>query len=142
MGHHETPSPAGIDRRQFLISATALAGGLVIGIGPASKAGAAIAKALPWEQSGGTEFTGFLVISPDNTVTVRTTKTDIGNGAFSAQAMIVNEELKADWSKVRSEMLPDRSRYSERPLRCLDDFLEEEDCLLEIVARDRMGERS
>jgi isoquinoline 1-oxidoreductase beta subunit len=103
-----------INRRQFVISTAVVGGGLMIGFSQAGKAHAATAKAAPWDQTaGGAEFTGFLSISPDNIVTIRTTKTDIGNGAFSAQAMIAVEELKADWKLVRGEMLPPNRNFRE-----------------------------
>ena len=38
------------------------------------------------------EFTGIISINPDNTVTIRTTKCEIGNGVHTGMAMIVTEE--------------------------------------------------
>lgn len=111
MTHH---SKLTINRRKFLITTAALGGGMMIGFAPSGrKAAAAAARAAPWEQATGAEFTGFLSISPDNLVTIRTTKTDIGNGAFSAQMQIAVEELKADWKLVRGEMMPPNRNFRE-----------------------------
>ena len=65
MGHHDTTiigntSTVMLNRRQFVISAAAVGGGLVIGIGPAGRAMAGIAGPRVWEQSEGAEFTGFI----------------------------------------------------------------------------------
>lgn len=111
MGHHETiignqtVRTVTLNRRQFVISAAAVGGGLVIGIGPARRATAAIAAERLWEQAEGTEFTGFISISPDNITTVRVTTGDMGQGVFTATPMIVTEELKCDWNLVRGEFL-------------------------------------
>lgn len=96
---------AGLSRRAFLVSAAAVGGGLMIGIGPVETADAA-ARINPGDQTKGSEFTGIVSIAPDNTVTIRTTKTEIGNGATTGMAMIVTEELGADWNKVRVEYMP------------------------------------
>jgi isoquinoline 1-oxidoreductase beta subunit len=95
-----------VDRRQFILTTMAVGGSLMVGLSPAGQALAAVAKTQPWDQSRGTEFTAFISIQPDNTVVVRTTHPDIGNGAFSAAAMIVTEELRSDWNLVRSEFVP------------------------------------
>ena len=49
------------------------------------------------------EMTAFLVIEPDNTVTVRVPHAEMGQGTSTALAMLVAEELACDWAKVRVE---------------------------------------
>jgi isoquinoline 1-oxidoreductase beta subunit len=110
MGHHPKLTIRDrrieIDRRQFILTTMAVGGSLMVGISPVGRALAAVAKTEPWDQSRGNEFTAFISIQPDNSVVIRTTHPDIGNGAFSAAAMIVTEELKSDWNLVRAEFIP------------------------------------
>ena len=47
-----------------------------------------------------------MVIQPDDTVIIRIAKSEMGQGAFTALAMLVAEELECDWSKVKAEFAP------------------------------------
>jgi isoquinoline 1-oxidoreductase subunit beta len=86
-----------IDRRSFLASVAAVGGGLALGFeipfGP-ELAGAA---------EGASEITAWIVISRDDSVTIRVAKSEMGQGSFTALPMLVAEELECDWSKVRPE---------------------------------------
>jgi len=99
-----TKHPFSLDRREFLVSATVLAGGMALGI---RAAGAAARPALTqtgaWASDGaeGNEFSPWIEIAPDDTVTVRVAQPEIGNGATTQVAMTVTEELQCDWSRVR-----------------------------------------
>ena len=42
-------------------------------------------------------------IAPDDTVTIRIAQTELGQGVWTSNAMIVCEELQCDWSKVRPQ---------------------------------------
>ena len=95
-----------IGRRSFMVSAAAMAGGMTIGIAPLEEAAAALGARNPGQQSTGAEFTGIISIGADNTVTIRTTKCEIGNGVHTGMAMIVTEELGCDWNLVRGEYMP------------------------------------
>ncbi len=110
MGHHSRLTikqrPIEINRRQFMLTSLAAGGGLTVGLTPIGKALAAVAPAQPWEQDKGTDFTAFVTIMPDNTVVVRSTSPDIGNGTSVAAPMMVTEELNCDWNLVRGEFLP------------------------------------
>ncbi|MCR6502938.1 molybdopterin-dependent oxidoreductase [Shinella sp. CPCC 101442] len=83
-----TPAPT---RRQFLFGISAVAGGLLVGL-PESRA-----------QTGHGEVTAWVVITPDDTVTIRVARSDMGQGIFTALPMLVAEELECDWAKVRAE---------------------------------------
>jgi isoquinoline 1-oxidoreductase subunit beta len=87
-----------LDRRSFLITASAAAGGLTLGF------------AVPFSESGGAangpaEITCWIAIAPDNTVTIRVARSEMGQGTMTGLAMLVAEELECDWSRVRTEFV-------------------------------------
>ena len=54
----------------------------------------------------------FLIIAPDNTVTVIIKHLDKGQGAATGLATLVAEELDADWAQVKTEFAPsDPAKY-------------------------------
>ena len=48
----------------------------------------------------------FLIIAPDDTVTVLCKHIEIGQGPFTGLATLVAEELDADWAQMRAEHAP------------------------------------
>ena len=56
-----------------------------------------------YEDPAAPEINAWIVIAPDDTVTVRIAQTELGQGVWTSNAMIVCEELQCDWSKVRSQ---------------------------------------
>lgn len=90
-----------IDRRGFLVTSAVVGGGMALGLSSASAA--VRGPTLPWgpDVALGSEFTPWIEIAPDDTITVRVPTPECGNGAFSQAAMNVAEELQCDWSKVR-----------------------------------------
>jgi len=89
-----------IDRRSFLLSVTAAGGALALGFD--IPFGATRARA----QGDAPEVTAWIVIEPDDTVTIRVAKSEMGQGSFTALPMLVAEELACDWSKVKPEFAP------------------------------------
>src|SRR6516165_2432959 len=87
-----------IDRRAFLASVAATGGALTLGFA-IPFAGARASQSAP-------EITAWVVIQPDDTVIIRIAKSEMGQGAFTALAMLVAEELECDWSKVKGEFAP------------------------------------
>lgn len=85
-----------LSRRGFLFGASAVAGGLVVGLRP----GALRAAGAP---EPGHEVTAWIVIQPDDTTIIRVARSDMGQGIFTALPMLVAEELECDWAKVRAE---------------------------------------
>jgi isoquinoline 1-oxidoreductase beta subunit len=105
-----------IDRRQFLIGVSAVGGGMALGILPSREAEAASADASPWIESraaGSVEFTPWIAIAPDDTVTIQIATPEIGNGTMTQCAANVVEELQCDWAKVRTEFAPVARDYRE-----------------------------
>ncbi|AMO24091.1 xanthine dehydrogenase family protein molybdopterin-binding subunit [Ramlibacter solisilvae] len=59
-------------------------------------------------------FAGWIVIAPDNVVTVYIPHSDIGQGSHTALAMMAAEELDAAWSQVRAEQAPADPAFANR----------------------------
>jgi isoquinoline 1-oxidoreductase subunit beta len=77
-------------RRSFLIGVAAAGSSLVVGF-------SAFADDAPGASS---PFSGYLQISPDETVTIFSSQMDMGQGIYHGLATLVQEELDADWTKV------------------------------------------
>jgi isoquinoline 1-oxidoreductase subunit beta len=89
---------ARLNRRQFIVSSAAAAGGLALGWkvpGGALKALAA--------SGAGAEVGIWAVIKPDDTTIVRIARSEMGQGTLTGLAQLVAEELECDWSKVQAE---------------------------------------
>jgi isoquinoline 1-oxidoreductase subunit beta len=87
-----------VDRRSFVVGATAAGGGLALGL------------RLPFggpepvlAQDGTPEINAWVVIRPDDTVVVRIARSEMGQGTLTGLCQLVAEELEADWSKVTWE---------------------------------------
>ncbi len=80
-----------ITRRQFVVTTAVVGGGMALGFAaPGHNATAAVPD--PWGKAtpaGSSEFTAYLYIAPDDTVTVRVPTPEIGNGALTQNIMIV-----------------------------------------------------
>ena len=98
-----------MDRRAFLRTTAVAGGGLLVGLYvPAAKA--ALASQAP-PPAPLVPF-AFLKISPDETVTVICNHSEMGQGIYTVLPMLLNEELQADWSKIRVESAPVDSVYN------------------------------
>src|SRR5258708_22911544 len=89
----------GIDRRPFL--KLTVGSGFALAAFPAGAQAPGAAALKPHEQPS-----AFVSINADGTVTVTIGKTEIGQGVNTALAMLVAEEMDADWGKVRCELAP------------------------------------
>src|SRR2546429_9481319 len=54
----------------------------------------------------------FVRIVPDDTVTVISGHSEMGQGIYTSMAMVLNEELEADWSNVKVESAPVDPAYN------------------------------
>jgi len=98
---------ANLTRRRFILTAATAAGGFAIGTAafPHWVQAASVAEH-PWETADGydpKELDAWIVIDPDDSVLIRYQKAEMGQGSMTAVPMMLNEELQADWSKVRVE---------------------------------------
>jgi isoquinoline 1-oxidoreductase subunit beta len=81
-------------RRSFLIGAVAAGSSLVIGFSTFADSAPGASASAP------NPFSGYLQISPDETVTIYSSQMDMGQGIYHGLATLVQEELDADWTKV------------------------------------------
>ncbi len=88
-----------INRRSFLVGAGVAGGGLALGFA------VPVARKSAHAAATGQEINCWVVIAPDDTVTIRTARAEMGQGAMTALAMLVAEELDCDWAKVRTELV-------------------------------------
>src|ERR1700720_3808505 len=95
-----------VNRRDFILTAVSLAGGLMIGIGAAPRgARAAAISEQPWNDNeyAPNEIDAWIAIDPDDSILIRYQRSEMGQGSMTALPMMITEELQCDWSKVRIE---------------------------------------
>jgi isoquinoline 1-oxidoreductase beta subunit len=87
-----------MNRRTFIVSSSAAAGGLALGFGLpfGAKLAEAQADAVP-------EINAWVVIKPNDTVVIRMARSEMGQGTITGLAQLVAEELECDWNKVTYE---------------------------------------
>jgi isoquinoline 1-oxidoreductase beta subunit len=100
-------------RRTFLLGSAAATGGLIIGY-HAWSASFERAAAGHVGSGDGSLIAGWVKIAPDDTVTVYVPHIDMGQGTHTALAMMLAEELDADWSKVRTERAPGEKSFANK----------------------------
>lgn len=108
--HQPASAEAGsatLDRRSFLKLTTLAGGGLALGVVPVL-AGAQDAKAKPPSPPQ-----AFIIIAPDNTVTVAVNRLEFGQGVHTALPMALAEELDVDWRNVRGVLAPAGDPYKD-----------------------------
>ena len=110
-----------INRREFVVTALAAGGGLTVGLAYSksdARRAAATAKVSgrPWESLAGKsdiEVGPWVVIAPDDTVTIRIGQSEMGQGVITSCAKLLAEELECDWSKVRAEYVSVNRHFRE-----------------------------
>ncbi len=93
-------------RRTFLLGSAGAAGALVVGwslLPPRQRL--TTAQPLPL-RAGQVALNGWVKVAADNTVTVVMSKSEMGQGVYTGLAMLLAEELDADWAQVRLEQSP------------------------------------
>jgi isoquinoline 1-oxidoreductase subunit beta len=97
-----------LTRREFLAAVAAAQGAFVLGFWMPDKAQAQTTVAKPsgaaWYEDPATpEVNAWIVVAPDDTVTIRIAQTELGQGVWTSNAMMVAEELQCDWANVRPQ---------------------------------------
>src|SRR5262245_44305671 len=95
-----------LSRRRFLEVTGGATAGLTLGFHvPALVRGAAAGGVPP------AALNAWVRITPDNTVTLLLSQSEMGQGVYTSLPMILAEELECDWQKVRIEMAPVDEAY-------------------------------
>ena len=110
-----------IGRREFIVTATVVSGGLALGLAfpktdARRAADAAQIAGRPWESVTGksdVEVGPWVVIAPNDIVTIRIGQSEMGQGVITSCAKILAEELECDWSKVRAEYVSVNRHFRE-----------------------------
>ncbi len=93
-----------IDRREFLSIVAAAHGAFVLGFWVPARASAQTNASAVWSDESATgEINAWIVVSQDDSVTIRIAQTELGQGVWTSNAMMVAEELQCDWKKVRPQ---------------------------------------
>jgi isoquinoline 1-oxidoreductase beta subunit len=102
-----------VSRRSFLKGSAVVGGGLVVGffVPAALKRFAALAQEPPAAAAALPPVNAFLRIGADESVTVLLAHSEMGQGIWTTLPMMVNEELDADWSRIRVEHAPAAREY-------------------------------
>ena len=92
-----------VGRREFIRTGAAIGGGLLVSLHAplAGRTSDALA-------AGEKDFAlnAFVRIGTDESVTVISAHSEMGQGIYTSLPMLLNEELQADWSKIRVEAAP------------------------------------
>jgi len=101
MGHVDQ----NLSRRQFVVAGLSAAGGLMLGVSFPNIASAMPLSTAPWSNDAvaANEINAWIVIDPDETITIRIPHAEMGQGAGTANPMLVAEELECDWAKIKGE---------------------------------------
>ena len=91
-----------LSRRKFLEASTATSAAFVLGFWLPPKPSLAQATTDPTTPIN-PEVNAWILIEPDDTVIIRIAQTELGQGVWTSNAMMVCEELQCDWSRVRPE---------------------------------------
>ena len=94
-----------MNRRRF-ISTALVGGGMAFGFGIMPASAATRVNTSPWlapTEKGGTELSHWIIMDPDGTITIVQPHAEMGQGAFTSVAMMLNEELQADWNMLRMQ---------------------------------------
>jgi isoquinoline 1-oxidoreductase beta subunit len=118
------PKPEGIvgttelSRRKFVGASMSAGGGLALAVGLPSSASALPMSTEPWtaEIPESHEMSAWIVIDPDETITVRLPHAEMGQGAATALPMFVAEELECDWTKVKGEFASANRNHHEEQI--------------------------
>jgi|HubBroStandDraft_6_1064221.scaffolds.fasta_scaffold00369_7 isoquinoline 1-oxidoreductase beta subunit len=102
-------APAMVSRRAFLRTSAAVGGGLLVtwNMPLSQKTGHSFAAG-----KDGYAVNAFVRIGTDESVTVIAAHSEMGQGIYTSLPMLLNEELQADWAKIRVEPAPVDAAYN------------------------------
>ena len=92
-----------VGRREFIKTGAALGGGLLVSLyAPVPDVAASALGTVKKDFV----LNAFVRIGTDESVTVISAHSEMGQGIYTSLPMLLNEELEADWSKIRVEAAP------------------------------------
>ncbi len=131
-----------LSRRFFLVAGAVGTGGLLLGVGYSSppSAKSRLGDKQVFAPAGGqVALNGWVKITPDNRVIVAVPRSEMGQGVHTALAMLVAEELDADWATVSTESAPVAGIYANAALLLnVVPLMSDDDGLLARLARGSM----
>ncbi|MBN3754931.1 xanthine dehydrogenase family protein molybdopterin-binding subunit [Paraburkholderia sp. Tr-20389] len=95
-----------LKRRTFLLGGVGVAGALVIGWSALPPRQRLVASEPMPVRPGEAALNGYVKIAADDTVTVMMCRTEMGQGVHTGLAMLVAEELDANWADIRVANAP------------------------------------
>jgi len=96
-------APSMVGRREFIRTGAAMGGGLLVSWYAPLPGGSSSALAAEERDFA---LNAFVRIGTDESVTVISAHSEMGQGVYTSLPMLLNEELQADWSKIRVEAAP------------------------------------
>ncbi|MDT7836867.1 xanthine dehydrogenase family protein molybdopterin-binding subunit [Aquabacterium sp. OR-4] len=101
-----------VSRRRILLGTLAASGALVVGWG-ALPPRQRLTGSQPLPAAAGEQaFNGWVKIGRDDAVSIVLARSEMGQGVSTALAMVLADELDADWAQVRTEMAPVDAIYN------------------------------
>ena len=96
---------SGLSRRSFLATSAVASGGLMLGI--------ALPGAISEAQAAGTLHTpnAWVHIADDNTITLLSARSEMGQGVYTSMPMLIAEELNVDIRKIKVAIAPPGKVY-------------------------------
>lgn len=102
-----------LTRRGLILSGAAISGGLIIGYGYIALDDGDATDKFATQGDNANALNAWLKITPEGEVICGIHRAEMGQGITTTLAMLLAEELDADWSKVRFEFTPvDRDYYN------------------------------
>lgn len=95
-----------LSRRGFIVSGAAVGGGLILAYGWSSLDDGDAAEKFAAMGEPGAPLNAWLKISGDGTITCAIHRAEMGQGVTTSLAMLLAEELDADWANIRFEFAP------------------------------------
>src|ERR1017187_11034242 len=102
-------APGLIGRREFVRTGAAVGGGLLVTLHIPLPASASPARATAERDFA---INAFVRIGTDESVTVISAHSEMGQGVYTSLPMLLNEELEANWANIRVEAAPVDAVYN------------------------------
>ena len=104
-------APEKLTRRAFLMTTAMAGGGLVIGFRLPGRRAEAAGATRAGRPAATYAPNAFLRIAKDGSITVLAKHSEMGQGVYTSLAMVIAEELEADWRRIRVEAAPAHLDY-------------------------------